>query len=85
MFKITKLSAAVFALIPLIAGPAMAQDVDPMIDVNGDGFYSYPEIGSMYPEITDADFSAMDTTSDGLLDMAEVMAAQDAGLMPVAE
>jgi hypothetical protein len=27
----------------------------------------------------------MDTTSDGLLDMAEVMAAQDAGLMPVAE
>jgi len=85
MFKMNKLSAAVFALIPLIAGPAMAQDVDQMIDVNGDGFYSYPEIGSMYPEITDADFLAMDTTSDGLLDMAEVMAAQDAGLMPVAE
>jgi hypothetical protein len=39
----------------------------------------------MYPEITDVDFLAMDTTSDGLLDMAEVMAAQDAGLMPIAE
>jgi hypothetical protein len=85
MLKMTKLSASAFAAMALIAGPAMAQDADPMIDVNGDGFYSYPEIGSMYPEITDVDFSAMDTTSDGLLDMAEVMAAQDAGLMPVAE
>jgi len=85
MLKMTKPSTAVFAMIALIAGPAMAQDADPMIYVNGDGFYSYPEIGSMYPEITDVDFSAMDTTSDGLLDMAEVMAAQDAGLMPITE
>jgi hypothetical protein len=85
MLKMTKLSASAFAAMALIAGPAMAQDADPMIDVNADGFYSYVELGSMYPEITDADFSAMDTTSDGLLDMAEVLAAQDAGLMPVAE
>ena len=82
MLKLTKLSAVILAL---IAGVATAQEADPNIDVNGDGFYSYPEIGSMYPEITDVDFSAMDTTSDGLLDMAEVMAAQDAGLMPIAE
>jgi hypothetical protein len=85
MLKMTKLSAAIFVLIPLIAGAAMAQDADPSIDVNGDGFYSFPEVGSMYPDITDVDFSAMDTTGDGLLDMAEVMAAQSAGLMPMAE
>lgn len=85
MLKMTKLSAAVFALIPLIAGPAMAQDADPMIDVNGDGFYSYPEVGSMYPDITSVDFLAMDTTGDGLLDMAEVAAAQGVGLMPITE
>lgn len=82
MLKLTKLSAAVFAL---TAGAAMAQDADPNIDVNGDGFYSYPEVGSMFPDVTAADFSAMDTTGDGLLDMAEVMAAQDGGLWPAAE
>ncbi|SMX32075.1 hypothetical protein [Octadecabacter ascidiaceicola] len=79
MSKITKLSAAVFVL---IAGAASAQEADPNIDVNGDGFYSFPEIGSVYPDLTDAQFTVMDTTGDGLLDMAEVMAAQDAGLMP---
>ena len=79
MFKITNLSAAVLVL---IAGAATAQQADPNIDVNGDGFYSYPEVGSVYPDLTDAQFTVMDTTGDGLLDMAEVMAAQEAGLMP---
>ena len=79
MLKISKLSAAVFVL---IAGAATAQEADPNIDVNGDGFYSYPEVGSIYPDLTDAQFTVMDTTGDGLLDMAEVMAAQEAGLMP---
>jgi len=79
MLKITKLSAAVFVL---IAGAATAQEADPNIDVNGDGFYSYPEIGTVFPDLTDAQFTVMDTTGDGLLDMAEVMAAQEAGLMP---
>jgi len=79
MLKFTKLSAAVFVL---IAGAASAQEADPNIDVNGDGFYSYPEVGAVYPELTDAEFTVMDTTGDGLLDMAEVMAAQEVGLMP---
>ena len=79
MLKMTKLSAAVFVL---IAGAASAQEADPNIDVNGDGFYSFPEIGTVYPDLTDAQFTVMDTTGDGLLDMAEVMAAQEAGLMP---
>lgn len=82
MLKLTKLSAVVLAL---IAGVATAQEADPNIDVNGDGFYSFPEVGTVYPDLTDADFTAMDTTGDGLLDMAEVAAAQDAGLMPMTE
>lgn len=82
MLNLTKITTAALVL---VAGAAFAQDADPMIDVNGDGFYSFPEVGSVYPDLTDADFTAMDTTGDGLLDMAEVMAAQDAGLMPVAE
>lgn len=83
MLKVKKLSAEVLVMISLIVGPALAQDANPIIDVNGDGFYSYPEVGSMYPYITKADFSLMDTTRDSLLDMAEVMAAQVAGLIPV--
>lgn len=79
MLKMTKLSAAVLVM---VAGAASAQDADPNIDVNGDGFYSFPEIGSVYPEMTDAQFTVIDTTGDGLLDMAEVMAAQEAGLLP---
>jgi len=82
MLKLTKLSAVVFAL---IAGAAAAQEADPNIDVNGDGFYSFPEVGTVYPDLTDADFTAMDSTGDGLLDMAEVAAAQDAGMLPIAE
>ena len=80
MLKLTKLRAVVLAL---IAGVATAQEADPNIDANGDGFYSFPEVGTVYPDLTDADFTAMDTTGDGLLDMAEVAAAQDAGLMPM--
>jgi opacity protein-like surface antigen len=82
MLKLTKLRAVVLAL---LAGVATAQEADPNIDVNGDGFYSFPEVGTVYPDLTDADFTAMDTTGDGLLDMAEVAAAQDAGLMPMTE
>jgi opacity protein-like surface antigen len=82
MLKLTKLRAVVLAL---IAGVATAQEADPNIDVNVDGFYSFPEVGTVYPDLTDADFTAMDTTGDGLLDMAEVAAAQDAGLMPMTE
>ncbi|KPP87262.1 MAG: EF hand [Rhodobacteraceae bacterium HLUCCA08] len=73
----------VLALIAMVlAAPAFAQEADPAIDVNGDGFYSFPELSAVFPDLTDEMFSAMDTTGDGLLDMAEVAAAVDAGLLP---
>lgn len=83
MLKLTKLTALIVAT--TAAGAAFAQEADPNIDVNGDGFYSFPEVSTVFTDITDETFTAMDTTGDGLLDMAEVMAAQEAGLMPVAE
>lgn len=82
MKMMTKLSAAVFVV---LAGAAAAQEADPNIDVNGDGFYSFPELGTVLPDLTDADFTAMDTTGDGLLDMAEVMAAEEAGMLVMTE
>lgn len=79
MLKLTNLSAAI---VVMIAGAATAQEADPNIDVNGDGFYSFPEVSTVYSELTDEDFTAMDSTGDGLLDMSEVLAAQDAGMLP---
>ena len=81
MLKMTKLSSVLVLL--AAAGTATAQEVDPNIDVNGDGFYSFPEVGTIYPDITAEVFSEIDTTGDGLLDMAEVMAAQEIGVMPM--
>lgn len=83
MLKLTKLSSAM--MLAVFASAAVAQDADPNIDVNGDGFYSFPEISTIYPEITAEVFTVIDTTGDGLLDMAEVAAAQEAGLMPMPE
>lgn len=83
MLKLTKLGTA--AALIAFAGAAFAQEADPNIDVNGDGFYSFPEVSTVYTDITEETFTAMDSTGDGLLDMAEVMAAQEAGLMPMAE
>ncbi len=82
LFKMSKLAAA---FILATAGAASAQEADPAIDVNGDGFYSFPEINTLFPDVTDEVFTQIDTTRDGLLDMAEVMSAQNAGLIPVSE
>lgn len=80
MLNLTKLTT-LLALCAL-AGAASAQAADPTIDINGDGFYSFPELSTVYLDITADDFVALDTTGDGLLDMAEVVAAQQAGLLP---
>lgn len=81
MTKWMKLTAVV--LTTGLAGAAFAQEADPNIDVNGDGFYSFPELSTVYTDLSDAQFTEMDTTGDGLLDMAEVAAAEEAGLMPM--
>ena len=82
MLKLTKLTA-VFVL--ATAGASMAQDADPAIDVNGDGFYSFPEISTIFPDVNEEAFTTADVTGDGLLDAAEVQAAQEAGLIPVSQ
>lgn len=74
MLKLTKLTA-VLAL-TAVAGGAVAQEVDLNVNVNGDGFYSFPEVSTIYTDVTDETFTAMYTAGAGLMDMAYVMAAQ---------
>ena len=75
MKKLT-LSAALAAVMPLAAMAATE------VDANGDGYLTIDEVQAVYPEITEDGFSAMDLNADGSLDDEEVVAAQEAGLMP---
>lgn len=74
--------------IPLAAGllaasTAVAEMAE--VDQNGDGVASYEEIATVYPDVTEEAFDGMDANGDGSLDPDEMMAAQEAGLLPKAE
>lgn len=77
----TKTKKILAVVATITAPPLAAQEADSGIDVNGDGFYSFPELAAVVPDLSDEDFTAMDTTGDGLLDMAEVAAATEAGML----
>ncbi|HEV8035657.1 hypothetical protein [Yoonia sp.] len=79
MTRTLKLIAPI-AVLSALAVPGFAQSAD--IDINGDGMYSYPEIQAVMPEMSEDDFSALDTSGDGLLDADEIAAAVAAGLLP---
>ncbi len=55
------------------------------IETNGDGLLTIDEVQAVYPEITAEAFTAMDVNADGALDDDEVVAAQEAGMMPASE
>ncbi|NCO86872.1 MAG: hypothetical protein GW886_09635 [Rhodobacterales bacterium] len=61
--------------------PALAQEPDAAIDVNGDGFYSFPEMLAVYADMTEEGFRTIDANGDGLIDMEEFAAATEAGLL----
>ncbi|MEJ8560844.1 hypothetical protein QTO30_06135 [Yoonia sp. GPGPB17] len=71
---------APIAVLTALAVPSFAQDA--AIDINGDGMYSYPEVQAVMPEMTEEDFTVLDTSGDGLLDADEIAVATEAGLLP---
>ncbi len=71
---------APLAVLTALGGAALAQDA--AIDINGDGMYSYPEVQAVMPEMTEEDFTVLDTSGDGLLDADEIAVAVEAGLLP---
>ena len=79
MTRTTKLIAPITVLTAL-AVPAFAQD--PSIDINGDGMYSYSEVQAVMPEMTEEEFTNLDVSGDALLDVDEITAATQAGLLP---
>lgn len=72
------------ALLSIVAStPAFAISTE--IDVDADGMYSFPELQTAMPEMTEDQFIVMDVNGDGLLDETEVSAATEAGLLPATE
>jgi hypothetical protein len=71
---------APLAVLTALAVPGFAQSAD--IDINGDGMYSYPELQAVMPEVSEDDFTVLDTSGDGLLDADEIAVATEAGLLP---
>lgn len=67
-------------LLSILALPAAAQI--PMIDLNGDGNYSFPELQVAMPDMTIDGFTALDANGDGLLDADEIAVGVEAELLP---
>ncbi len=53
------------------------------VDTNGDGLMSLEEVQAVYPEVTAESFAALDANADGALDDAEMVAGQEAGVIPM--
>lgn len=76
MKKMLIATSALFAL----SGAAFAAVAD--VDTDGDGVASYTELLAVYPTLTEEGFGAIDANGDGVIDDAEMAAAQEGGLIP---
>jgi len=60
---------------------AMGQSAT-QVDANEDGVLTLAEVQAVFPDMSEDQFAAADLNGDGMLEDAEVKAAQEAGLMP---
>ncbi|NPD14517.1 EF-hand domain-containing protein [Xinfangfangia sp. D13-10-4-6] len=66
----------------LIAGAAMAQTSLPLIeDADGSGDWSLAELQTLWPELTQEGFVAIDTDANGAVSPEELQLAVDNGLV----
>jgi hypothetical protein len=76
--------ALTLATIALV-GAAVAQTSLPDVpDTDGNGTWSLVELQAVWPELTDKEFAAIDTGSDGSVDAPELQAALDGGVIAAA-
>lgn len=78
MKKIAVQTATIIAL--TVAASAVTAQSE--IDADGDGLLSYNELLAAYPAMTEENFVAIDTNSDGAVDADEMKMATDSGLLP---
>ncbi|THD85702.1 EF-hand domain-containing protein [Aliigemmobacter aestuarii] len=77
------MKTTIFAL-PLILAPlaALAQDLPEIADADGNGTWSLTELQTVYADLTQDAFTAMDVNADGGVDAEELTKAIADGLVP---
>jgi Ca2+-binding EF-hand superfamily protein len=70
------------AFVGATAGVAVAQAE---MDTDGDGMFSFNEMLAAFPTLTEETFISIDANADGTVDEAELLAAQESGLVPATE
>lgn len=69
------------AMIMIVTAPAFAQETDQAIDTDGDGTYSLTEMQTVFPDLTEEVFVAMDANENGMIDVDEFAVAKGSGLL----
>ena len=75
-----KTTAIVLATV-LTAGASLATAQTMVEDADGNGTFSMDELKVAYPDLTEELFVQIDANADGAVDIDELMAARDAGLI----
>jgi hypothetical protein len=72
-----------FAALPLaLASAAMAQSTLPDVpDTDASGAWSLVELQAVWTDLTQEGFAAIDANTDGSVDVAELQAAMDGGVI----
>lgn len=74
---------ATTTMLAFMTVPALAEDAP--IDTDGDGLVSLVELQAAFPEATEEAFTIADTDADGMLSPDELLAAQEAGTLPLGD
>ncbi len=77
---------AAFALAPFaLATAAFAADLPAVEDADASGNWSMAELQTVWADLTEEGFKAIDTNVDGAVDATELQAAWDAGVLKPVE
>lgn len=69
-------------LAPLaFASAAFAQTLPEVADTDGNGTWSLVELQAVWTDMTEEQFTSVDTNADGAVDLPELQAALDGGVI----
>lgn len=79
------IALTVATLFGLSAAPVLAADLPEIADTDSNGVWSWTEMQTVYPDLTEEVFLTLDTNKDGGIDTAELATAVGAGTLVAKE